>query len=129
MRFLLLFTCFVCLGCGSSGPYHYVKIDGKLLYEDGSPIPASAIRLQFAAQNAPAIEGAHPRPAVANVDAQGGFPCVTSYKYGDGLIPGKHKVAIQQATDQGGQLLVPNEFTSIATTPLIVDTEDAPLEI
>jgi len=28
-----------------------------------------------------------------------------------------------------GELLVPKEYTSIATTPLVVNTDDAPLEI
>jgi hypothetical protein len=129
MRPLLIITGLLCLGCGPSSPFDYVKVSGTILYDDGTPIPASAIRLQFTAQDAPAIEGAHPRPAVANVNEKGEFECATSYKYGDGLIPGKHKVAVQQATGQGGQLLVRKEYTSIATTPLVIDTKDAPLEI
>jgi hypothetical protein len=87
------------------------------------------VRLHFDAQDAPVVENAHPRPAVANVNEKGEFDCVTSYKYGDGLIPGKHKVAIEQALDRDGKLLVPKEYTSIATTPLVVDTNDSPLEI
>jgi len=129
MRFFLILACCVSVGCGSRSPYSYVKASGKLAYEDGSPIPSRSIRLQFAAQDAPTVEGAHPRPAVANVNEQGEFDCVTSYKYGDGLIPGTHKVAIEQAVDQKGQLLVPKEYTSIATTPLVIDTADAPFEI
>ncbi|MEX2307913.1 MAG: hypothetical protein WD738_09995 [Pirellulales bacterium] len=38
-------------------------------------------------------------------------------------------MAIQQVKDKEGRLLVPNEFTSIATTPLMVDTKDAPFDI
>lgn len=129
MRALLILFCLVSVGCGSSSPYGYVKVNGTISYDDGMPIPAGAIRLQFAALDAPAIEGAHPRPAVANVNREGTFDCVTSYKYGDGLISGKHKVAVQQATAQEGQLLVPKEFTSIATTPLVIDTADAPFDI
>lgn len=129
MRPLLTIAGLLCIGCGPSSPFDYVKVNGTILYDDGTPIPASAIRLQFAAQDAPPVEGAHPRPAVANVNSKGEFDCVTSYKYGDGLIPGKHKVAVQQATGKSGELLVPKEFTSIATTPLLVDTDDAPLEM
>jgi hypothetical protein len=129
MRLLLILACCVCLGCGPRSPFKYVKASGKLTYEDGSVIPSRIIRLQFASQDAPAVEGAHPRPAIANVSEQGEFDCVTSYKYGDGLIPGKHKVAVEQATDAKGQLLVPKEYTSIATTPLLVDTANSPLEI
>ena len=131
MRHLLILSlaCCVSIGCGPRSPYDYIKVSGQVTYDDGSPIPSRGVRLQFAAQDAPAVEGAHPRPAFANVNQEGEFECVTSYKYADGLIPGKHKVAVQQATGEGGQLLVPKEFTSIATTPLVIDTEDAPLEI
>lgn len=129
MRFVIvLFSCW-CIGCGSGSPYSYVKATGKLTYEDGTPLPSRGIRLQFAAQEAPAVAGAHPRPGIANVNEAGEFDCVTSYKYGDGMIPGRHKVAIEQATDGKGQLLVPKEYTSIATTPLMIDTANLPLEI
>lgn len=129
MRILLILVCGCAIGCGSGSPYSYVKSTGKVLYDDGTPIPAGAIRLQFAAQDAPSVQGAHPRPAIANVNAQGEFDCVTSYKYGDGLIRGKHKVAIEQAADSKGKLLVPKEYTSIATTPLVVDTDSVPFDI
>jgi hypothetical protein len=129
MRFLLLFWCLFCLGCGASSPYDYVKASGRITYDDGTAIPSGGIRLHFAAQDAPTVEGAHPRRAIANVNEKGEFDCVTSYKYGDGLIPGRHKVAVQEATGANGELLVPSKFTSIATTPLMVDTNDAPFDI
>jgi hypothetical protein len=116
-----------CLGCGSGSPFKYVKASGKISYEDGSPLPN--VRLLFDAQDAPAVEGAHPRPAVANVNGQGEFECVTSYKYGDGLIPGKHKVAIDAGGNIVGKAPVPKEYLSMATTPLMVDTTNLPLEI
>jgi hypothetical protein len=120
----VLIAC-ACLGCGSGSPFKYVKASGKITYEDGTPL--KNVRLLFDAQDAPSVEGAHARPAVANVNDQGEFDCVTSYKYGDGLIHGKHKVAI----DAGGpeNPIVPKEFQSMATTPLIVDTASLPLEI
>ncbi len=129
MRFVFYLALCGLLGCGSNSPYSYVKASGKLTYEDGTPLPSGGIRLQFAAQDAPQITNAHPRPAVANVSDKGEFDCVTSYKYGDGLIPGKHKVAIEQAADGKGQLLVPKDYTSIATTPIIVDTASTPFDI
>ena len=128
-RPIFIFACCVSIGCNSGSPYKYIKASGKLTYEDGSPLPSRGVRLQFDSQDAPAVANAHPRPAVANVNDKGEFDCVTSYKYGDGLIRGKHKVAIEQATDQKGQLLVPREYTSIASTPLTVDTANLPLEI
>lgn len=121
------------VGCGDGNPFAYVPVSGKLTYEDGTPIPAGSIRLQFFVQDIAPINGAYPRPAAADVDQTGAFSCVTSYKYGDGLSPGKHKVSIDYATDAKGKLLVPKEYTHGGTTPLIVEiTEDSaetPLEI
>jgi hypothetical protein len=124
-RFSAILVSCACIGCGSGSPFKYVKASGKITYEDGSPL--KNVRLLFDSQDAPSVEGAHPRPAVANVNDQGEFDCVTSYKYGDGLIPGKHKVAI----DAGGpdNPSVAKEYQSMATTPLIVDTATLPLEI
>lgn len=118
-----------CLGCrDSSSPFDYVPVQGKLTYEDGSVIPAGGIVLRFIAQDVEPVGDARPRPAAANVNAEGVFDCVTSYKYGDGLIPGKHRVTLNYATDEQGNLLVPKEYT-VADSPLIVDTADAPLHI
>jgi hypothetical protein len=114
-------------GCGSGGPFEYVPVSGKVTYEDGSPLPG-AFKLIFIAQDAAAVEGAHPRPARANVDAQGAFDCVTSHKYGDGLIPGKHKVVLQIGSGDG-KPAVAREYSSSESTPLVIDTADAPLEI
>ena len=131
MRFCILF--FVagvsCMGCGTGSPFDYVPVSGTVKYEDGTPIPADGVQLRFDAQDAPTVENAFPRPGLARLNAQGEFDSVTSYKYGDGLIPGRHKVAIEAGAGPGGQSIVPKEYTSIATTPLIISTDDAPLEI
>lgn len=76
-----------------------------------------------------AIGNAHPRMGIANVDAEGKFDCVTSYKFGDGLVPGKHKVVIQGAADRGGVPAVPKEDTAAETTQITVDTSKLPFEI
>ena len=117
-------------GCGgSTSPFSYVPVSGQVSYEDGTRIDASGMVLTFIAQEAPKVDGAHPRPASASVDSEGRFDSVTSYKFGDGLIPGKHRVGISYATDKNGKLLIPKEYSSAATSPLIVDTADAPLQI
>ena len=71
--------------------------------------------------------------SLVKVDASGAFANVTSYKYGDGLVLGKHKVSIDYATDAKGKFLVPKDYTHGGTTPLIVEitesSADAPLEI
>jgi hypothetical protein len=116
-----------CVGCGSGSPFKYVRVSGKVTYEDGTPIPAGC-SLVFIAQDTAAVGNAYPRPGRATVDAEGKFDCVTSYKYGDGLVPGKHKVVIQTAAERDTKLVVPKEYAS-DNTPLIIDTADAPLEI
>ncbi len=116
-------------GCGSDGPFEYVPVHGKVTFEDGAVIPAGSIVLQFKAIDAKPVGEMTPRIAEAQVDGQGVFTCATSYKYGDGLIPGKHKVAIQYANDAKGKLLVPQDCTSLATTPLVIDTGEGEIEI
>lgn len=106
--------CLLAGGCDSGGPFDYVPVEGVVSYDDGSPLPGT-FELQFVA-DAPPQGAAHPRPARVSVAADGKFADVTSYKYGDGLIRGKHKVSFLYAGE-----LVPNEYTSIATSPLIVE--------
>jgi hypothetical protein len=126
---LIFVSLLLASGCGGSeSPFDYVKVAGTLSYEDGSPVPAEGIKLIFDSQ-APPVGDAHPRPGSVVLDAEGGFKEVTSYKYGDGLVPGKHKVSILYATAADGKPLVPAEYTKGRTTPLVVDTADAPLEI
>ncbi len=116
-------------GCGgSNSPFDYVPVEGTLSYEDGSQIPAGGIKLIFDSQ-APPVGDAYPRPATVIVGREGKFDKVTSYKYGDGLTPGKHKVSILYANDAGGNLLIPREYINGATTPLVIDTADLPLKI
>ena len=116
-------------GCGDDGPFEYMPVHGTLTYEDGQTIPAGGIMLQFESQDAKPVEGMHPRPAGATVDSKGRFESATSLKYGDGLIPGKHKVALHYATDKAGKLLVPKAYTHLGTTPLVIDTGDGAITI
>jgi len=117
------------IGCSSGEPFEYVEASGNLSYEDGDPIGNGGIRLQFVSVDQKAIDGYHPRPALTNVDKEGKFDSVTSYKFGDGLLPGKHKVAILSATDERGRSLIPKEYSHVKTTPLVVDTANIPFHI
>ena len=123
---LVLLLSEVLVGCGSQVPFEYVPVTGKVTYEDGSPITAG--QLQFESLTPPQ-GNLRPRPASAAINSDGSFNSVTSYKPGDGLIPGKHKVAFIFADDAQGNPLVPNEYMSMATTSLVIDTADAPLVI
>ncbi len=116
------------VGCdGGASPFAYVPVSGQVTYEDGTPIKEN-IRLQFVSLDQPAVGASHARPALTTVNAQGRFENVTSYKYGDGLVPGRHRVAILDA-EENGKLLVPQECTNVNTTPLKVDTATLPLVI
>ena len=126
---ILILATLSCVGCGSGGPFEYVPVKGRLTFEDGTPIPAHGIVLQFVTMDVGAQGQAHPRPGAADLDDEGNFTCATSYKYGDGLVPGKHKVAIYYATDKKGNLLIPKTYALVDTTPLVIDTANSPLEI
>jgi hypothetical protein len=115
-------------GCGSGSPFKYVVASGTVKYEDGSTI-AGGCRLVFNAVDAAPVGNAYPRPGMATVNSDGTFSEVTSYKFGDGLVPGKHKVVVQAANERDGAPVVPKEYTSAETTPLVVDTANLPFEI
>lgn len=111
-------------GCGNPDPFGYVNASGKVTYDDGSVIPAARIEVHFIPQGGAIDEKTHPRPGLAypNV-ADGTFDDVTSYKPGDGIVRGKHKVLVRTFDASGNEIpLVPKTYTDEATTPLEVDT-------
>jgi hypothetical protein len=112
-------------GCGGNRePFEYVKVEGKVSYEDGSRIPAGLV-VKFIPQWPPREGTMTPRPGEAHVDAKTGmFSHVTSHTAGDGIVAGKHKVLILQ-----GGPLVPKEYTRPETTPLTVNASDSPFDL
>ena len=107
-----------------------MKVTGRVTYEDGTTIPADSIEIWFASQAPPVDEMTHPRPAKAAVNvSDGSFSKITSHKPGDGVVKGKHKVAIFAYQDGEISDAVPKEYVNAATTPLVVDTAEAPWEI
>ena len=114
------------LGCGSSEPFSYVPVSGRVVYDDGTPLPTS-VRVAFVSES-PAADGKYrPRNAYGFTDQDGNFPVVTSHKYGDGIVPGKHKVLILLESPNASRV-VPPMYTDIRTTPLEVDAANAPFE-
>jgi len=113
-------------GCGSSDPFDYVQVTGKVTYEDGTLIPAETLVLTFYPQSGPLDAKTHPRPGMAVVRKEDGtIGEVSSHKAGDGLVPGEHKVTLT-ALD-GTPLpanIVPPEYAKPETTPLTVNTAD-----
>jgi hypothetical protein len=115
------------LGC-SDEPFDYVKVSGKVTYEDGSLIAAERIQVTFLSQSGPLDAKTHPRPGLAEVNVDDGtFEEVTSHKFGDGVVPGKHKVLVV-ATDMNGSPLpvIPPAYANAKQTPHEVDTADTP---
>jgi hypothetical protein len=119
----------MCVGCGSDNPWEPVAVSGKVTYEDGSLVPGG-MRLYFIPQTPPLDQKTFPRQGGANVGPDGNFGVVTTYKYGDGLIPGVHKVLVTSGARGGqGRPAVPPEYGSVDTTPVEINTADSPVHI
>lgn len=119
------------VGCGDGNPFSQVKVTGKVSYEDGTLIPVDGLKLWFVSQEPPKPGGMSPRPAAAPVNVQDGtFDTATTLRYGDGLVRGKHKVFLDLIPKKNGPARpVPEIFTSAATTTLVIDTANLPLDI
>jgi hypothetical protein len=119
----LVVTCLLALsfiGCGgSSGPFDFVPVSGKVTYEDGSPIPIAGMRIYFHSLEPPK-DGMHVRPGVGSVAADGTFKEITSYKFADGLAFGKYKVSLVTNDTK-----VPKDYTTPEKTPLQVDITES----
>ena len=129
---LVLCICTCICGCSDGNPFSQVQVTGTVLYDDGSVIPVSGLKLWFECQEGPKDGGrAFPRPASAPVNVSDGtFSTATTVRYGDGLIRGKHKVSLDLTPAiEGPAQPVPLEYTAAATTPLVIDTAKLPLEI
>ena len=81
-------------GC-EQPPYKTVPVSGKVTYDDGTPIPAQRVRVQFVPLVAPVNAKQYPHPGNAELSPDGTFANVTTWKYADGVIPGPQKVIIQ----------------------------------
>ena len=110
-------------GCGGDAPFDIVPISGEVAYEDGAPVPGMVISVTFVSQADPLSAKVHPRPAFATVNAEDGiFPVVTTWKYGDGAIRGRHKVTVTSlGPDNNPTGAVPEIYASPTTTPLQVE--------
>lgn len=115
-------------GCGSGDPFKYVKVSGKIAYEDGTLIPLDGMFLNFHSQTPPIDAKTHPRIGTTLVQkSDGTFSSVTSHRANDGLIRGKHKVTLTTATQAPlSNSVVPSEYADPEKTPLEVDTDQQP---
>jgi hypothetical protein len=118
-------------GCGAREPFDYVKVRGKVSYEDGSLIPVDPLVLTFYPQDNTPKGKDYPRPGTATVDkASGRFDAVTSHMVGDGVVRGKHKVTLSSPGPAGlPPSMAPPEYCDRNRTPLEVDTADSPFDL
>ena len=122
---LILLAASAVLGCGGDGdPFSYVRVTGKVTYEDGSLIPAQELILNFVSETPPLDAKTYPRAGMVPVDpATGKFGVPSTHKANDGVVRGKHKVTITTVNQQPlSPKLVPKEYADDKTTPLEVDT-------
>jgi hypothetical protein len=121
-------------GCGPKEPFDYTQVSGKVTWEDGTPITGpnvASVEVMFYPLAPPKDPKTHPKPGNAALEADGSFSKLTSHKPNDGVVPGKHKVAILTFDATHTQLhgIVPAEYESKETTPIEVDTANSPFDI
>lgn len=118
-------------GCGGRDPFRHARVSGDVRYRDGTLIDCEGLRLSFTPLGPPRDPRTHPRPGTATVDTRTGqFASATTRRTGDGLVRGRHKVALR--TTDGGPLpidVVGQEYAAAATTPVEIDTDVLPLRI
>jgi hypothetical protein len=131
LPFTSALVCLLLAGCGQKAdPFSYVKVSGKVCYEDGTPLPME-VRVTFYPQSGSIDLKTHPRPGRTTTDkTTGALGIITSNHYDDGLVPGRHKVIL---LDGQRRLLPPSiaapEYGDPDRTPLEVDTAKLPFEI
>jgi hypothetical protein len=119
----LLLTCacsaIVLSGCGESGEPTLVPVQGKITFGGGA-WPNEGTLCFAPVDSAP---GVPKRPASAHFDKNGNFRA-TSFKEGDGLIPGRYKISVdcwEVKPTMGGpraKSYVPDKYQSVATSDM-----------
>jgi hypothetical protein len=111
-------------GCGHRGP-EVVPVEGTVTF-GGGPWPKPGV-LYFTIDAVAA--GVPGRPAIADFNIDGRLT-VTSFKKGDGLVPGKYKIGIEcwETPPQMGSPVkpksyVPKKFQAANTSGLSVTVE------
>ena len=122
---LILLAASAVLGCKNDGdPFSYVRVSGKVTYEDGSLIPAHELILNFVPETPRLDAKTYPKVGLVPVDvATGKYGVPSTHKANDGIVSGKHKVTITTLSHTPiSPKLVPKEYSDDKTTLLEVDT-------
>ena len=117
-------------GCGDKGP-KVVKISGIVKYRDGTPVQGGTEKGKAVISFVPDFEketasGDVPKGASAVIDTEGHFT-MTTFKPGDGVIPGKYKVILQIRADpyDPASSLIGEKYEKAETSGLDI-TVDSP---
>jgi hypothetical protein len=111
----------VAAGCGSDAPYEVISISGTVMYEDETPVPGEYVTVTFIPQVENLDSKTYPRSAQAGVDPDGTFSNASTYEFGDGVIPGEHKVVVESVdANESPTGAVPPEYSSQESTPLTI---------
>jgi len=89
--FIVLLGVAVAVGCGSGSDLPLVPTSGTLTF-DGGPPPASG-SINFVMVTGTGLDGLPDRPGSSTFGTDGKF-VVSSFKKGDGLLPGKYTAKI-----------------------------------
>ena len=118
---LLLGVALIASGCGQKFPRTAI-VRGKVTYK-GKPVPNGTV-------NFVPVAG---KDASGEIQPDGSYT-LTSYRPGDGAIPGKYSVVIVAMQDNSTRLpedrsplpppIVPVKYTSLATSDLKAEVED-----
>ena len=111
LTFLTLVACGGCGGGPAAGPPvgQTVAIQGKISYM-GQPLSHGTIQFE------PEDSG---REANGNIQPDGTFT-LTTFRNGDGAIPGTHRVAVS-GTGDDGKVVVPVQFRNASSSKVEVE--------
>jgi hypothetical protein len=124
LRGVLLLSCLVLAGCQSKGPPLPTTTEarGRVLLPNGQPLRGGRVVLNPTEPSA--VE------AFGDIDQSGAFT-LTTYKVGDGAVPGRYKVSISPynyRSTTGSPVRIP-EASQIPPRYLEASTSDLTVEI
>ena len=114
-----LFLLAVTLGCGSK--VQTVKVHGKVAFTDGSVPKGEVARVHFDPVRADSQRVL--KEAAGEIQSDGSYE-LTTFKSGDGAIPGQYKLFFEVfKTYMGRESLIPARYADPAQTPFTVTVE------
>jgi hypothetical protein len=106
-------------GCGQRAPYTIVPVSGTVTYDDGTSIPGARVVVTFVPQIEAVNPKEFPRSGTTDLKPDGSFSEVTTWKHGDGVIPGAQKVTVISVDERMQPTgAVDPIYSRIDTTPL-----------